>query len=178
MPTSELSNITTIMKEVGRLNPRSVIDCGIGFGKYGALCREYLDIAHRRITPEQWAITIDGIEAFEPYRNPVWGAYSRIDVGEFQYQNLNNYDLALVIDSLEHLPEEEGAKFLQYLLRHCKNMIVSCPDGDYPQGAVNGNEYERHRARWSYQKFAEVVKRPVKILHQEVCIVVSIRGDL
>jgi hypothetical protein len=43
MPTSHPSQLNEILEVVLKTRPRSVIDVGVGFGKYGVLCREYLE---------------------------------------------------------------------------------------------------------------------------------------
>ena len=58
------------MTIINALQPRSILDVGCGFGKYGMLLREYLDVWHERYDKERWQVRIVGIEAFEQYRNP------------------------------------------------------------------------------------------------------------
>jgi hypothetical protein len=173
MPTSELSNIYPIVAKAARLQPKRILDLGIGFGKYGVLLREYLDVAEFRIRPEQWKLTIDGVEAFENYRTGVWDIYDEVHIEDFTktYQTYKDYDLVLLIDSLEHIERPLGDTILDTLLTNNRNVIVSCPDGDYPQGAVNGNEFETHRARWTPEDFTI---RGGTILHKQVCCVAHI----
>ena len=52
MPTSDMHNIVPILTIMQHLQPRSVLDIGCGFGKYGVLLREYLDIWHERLEPK------------------------------------------------------------------------------------------------------------------------------
>jgi hypothetical protein len=44
MPTSHKYQIKEIMELMVLINPKKILDLGIGFGKYGYLAREYLDI--------------------------------------------------------------------------------------------------------------------------------------
>jgi 16S rRNA G1207 methylase RsmC len=44
MPTSNYEAISKILGEILVLDPRSVLDVGPGKGKYGVLCREYLNL--------------------------------------------------------------------------------------------------------------------------------------
>ena len=96
------------------LKPLKVLDVGTGFGKYGALCREYLDLWDGRQKYE-FATQIDGVEVFKEYITPLH---------HFVYNNIYNdniiavirklemgYDLVLLLDVLEHFDKEEG-KFL------------------------------------------------------------------
>ncbi len=69
MPTSDLHNIAPVISVMSRLNPRSVLDIGCGFGKYGVLLREYLDVAHGRVDRETWEVRLEAIDAFAGYQN-------------------------------------------------------------------------------------------------------------
>ena len=44
MPTSLYTQITKILDAIVHTNPQSVLAIGTGFGKYGLLCREYLEL--------------------------------------------------------------------------------------------------------------------------------------
>ena len=176
MPTSDIANVPPVIKEAVRLRPRSVLDLGVGFGKYGVLLREKLDIEPGRVKPEHWSVTIDGVEAFERYRNPIYGfVYNRLAFEDFSQDpdKYRAYDLVLLIDSLEHLDKQVGRRVLGRLRSNNRHLIVSCPNFDCPQGAVNGNEYERHRARWYPREF---VAFGGTILHEGLCCVASVPG--
>jgi hypothetical protein len=43
MPTSYYVQISTTIQIIQDINPKSVLDVGAGFGKYGVLCRKMLD---------------------------------------------------------------------------------------------------------------------------------------
>jgi hypothetical protein len=177
MPVSDQTNITPIMLEVARCRPKSILDLGIGFGKYGVLCREMLDIEPYNLSQESWQTNIIGVEGFEKYRNPCWQLYSSVMVHDFtqNYESYKGFDLVLMIDSLEHVEKGVGSKILDTLLMNNKRVIVSCPTGKcyVEQGAVHGNEFERHRAHWTPDDFDI---RAGKVLHNGVCIVSSLKG--
>ena len=44
MPTSHSGQINTIVDLIISINPKKILDVGIGHGKYGFLTREYLDV--------------------------------------------------------------------------------------------------------------------------------------
>ena len=171
MPVSEMANIPAIMREVEIVKPRRIIDLGCGFGKYGVLCREVLEAVNGRCSPDKWLVTIDGVEAFGAYKNPCWDVYSNVIIADFTKlppTHFASYDLALVIDSLEHLEKEVGKEFLAMLRGQCEKVIVSVPDGVHPQGAVFGNEYERHRGQWTR---LDLEKLGGKVVHHATCVV-------
>lgn len=177
MPTSDCTNISPIITALHWINPKSVLDLGIGYGKYGVLVREYLDIAKFRIKPKDWQINIIGVEGFEEYTNPCWEAYSTVLVEDFTESytdgHYKGFDLVLMIDSLEHVDKGTGEKIFEFLRANNKWVIVSCPDGDYPQGSVNGNELETHKAVWTKE---DLSIRGGHILHHGICTVALFKG--
>ena len=44
MPSSQYYHISKIMEMIISLDRKSVLDIGSGFGKFGVLCREYLEL--------------------------------------------------------------------------------------------------------------------------------------
>ena len=72
MPLSDVWHIPAVMHFVRAAAPTRVLDVGIGMGNFGLLVRQYGDIGNERLSREQWKLRIDGIELFEPYRNPAW----------------------------------------------------------------------------------------------------------
>lgn len=176
MPVSDLSHVPVVMSEVMRLNPGRVYDVGVGFGKYGVLCREVLDATYGRCRPNDWGVVINGVEGFVKYRNPCWELYDDVlhgvDIASI-YDTIIGYDLVLFMDVMEHFPKEVGQTILQTLVQNNKQVIVSVPIGDCPQGAVFGNEYEVHRA--SYQPKDFNMYNGI-VLHRGTCFVMSIKG--
>lgn len=169
--------------EAWRLQPKTVLDLGIGFGKYGPLLREVLDAMHGRCAPGLWKAHIYGVEAHGAYRNPAWECYD--DVGEQNFYATRidhtggnwqaNWDLVLMIDSLEHLEPETGRRFLDELVKNNKHVIISVPVVPMPQGAMYGNEYETHRTHHDGSEFERF--NPVT-LYKGMTQVFSIKGKL
>jgi SAM-dependent methyltransferase len=157
MPTSFPENISRIITLIMEIKPFSILDVGSGFGKYGYLCREYLDVVQGRFQKEDWKVRIDGIEGFPPYLSDLQRfIYNRLIEGDI-FANLavfkdQSYDLALAIDVLEHFEKEKGLQFLQECQRVARVVLVSVPVG-YPQGALFGNPLEAHRAEWTKKDF-------------------------
>ena len=157
MPTSHPSNIEPVIELLTDLHPRRVLEVGIGHGKYGVLLREYLEINFDRLQRSQWKVELIGIEAFEDYHNPLWEyAYDRViveDVRRVDFAGLGRFDCCLLLDVIEHFEHKEGRSLLERLLKSCECVIVSTPLEFHAQGAVLGNEYERHRSLWRRQDY-------------------------
>lgn len=175
MPISSWQAISDITAEIVRLSPKRVLDLGVGFGMYGAICRNYLDGMHGRCAPCAWEVNIDGVEAHSGYRNACWWAYDHVFVQDFLAYASRGYDLVLMIDSLEHLEPEVGRRFLARLVEVNSQVIVSVPNGPMEQGAAHGNEYERHL--WTFNGTEEFTPYNFKLIHQSLCTVVSIEGN-
>ncbi len=182
MPISNWDQIPAIMNEVYRLQPKTVLDLGIGFGKYGPLLREVLDGMHGRCQASQWLHIINGEEAHRRYQNPAWDCYDEVLLRDFSKPHeaedpwgLWDHDLVLMIDSLEHLEPERGRAMLDELVAHNKHVIISVPVVPMPQGAVYGNEFETHRTHHDGTEFERF--NPV-VLYQGMTRVFSIKGKL
>jgi SAM-dependent methyltransferase len=151
MPTSHFNQISPIVEIMFRLRPTSVLDVGVGYGKYGILAREYLEFGVDYKPFEERRIRIDGIEAFPEYiADGQRFFYDDIHIGNVLeiLPGLPMYDLILLVDVLEHFTREEGIRLLTLCSQKAKHVIVSTPLDIGVQGAVFGNEFERHRYQW------------------------------
>jgi hypothetical protein len=149
MPSSTPRAIEQVLQLIIQENPTSVLDLGIGYGKYGHLCREYLEmIYHQAYRAEDWKIKLDGVEAFAPYiQTHQQAIYNRIFIRDLDtpesilWLSQTNYDLYLALDIFEHLTHW---KEVFRSIPQDSAIIALSPLGVSPQGAVFGNEYERH----------------------------------
>lgn len=159
MPTSWMETIPDIIEQVNLLNPDSILDIGIGFGKYGLLLREKLEIPEKRYSKKDWRIRIDGIEAFRNYQNPIHDyVYNNVyyDAVENCLDQLPFYDVVLLVDVLEHFEKETGKEFIRKVLGHTKKaLIVSTPLYPAEQREYLSNRFEEHKSRWMQVDFAE-----------------------
>jgi SAM-dependent methyltransferase len=134
------------------LKPNSILDIGAGFGKYGVLCREYLELWDGREMYDEFTRRIDAVEAFEEYITPVHKfVYNKVYVEDVFniIDNLElNYDLVLLIDVLEHFDKEKGALLVRKILTGNGGIIISTPKKFINQINAFANEYEMHRSQW------------------------------
>ncbi len=158
MPSSPLTTIPGIMKAISKIKPKSVLDLGIGFGKFGFLIREYFDL---RPGPkkgyDKWSMKIDGIEIFKDYITPVQEyIYDDIYIGEtVEIISASNmyYDLVIGIDILEHYRKKDGIYFINTLKSITDNIIISTPYIYFEQPPLFGNRYEEHFSGWDFYDF-------------------------
>jgi 2-polyprenyl-3-methyl-5-hydroxy-6-metoxy-1,4-benzoquinol methylase len=134
------------------LNPNSILDIGAGFGKYGVLCREYLELWDGREIYDKFTRRIDAVEAFEEYITPIHRfVYNNVYVDNVLkiIDNLKlNYDLVLLIDVLEHFDKEKGSLLVRKILAGNRGIIISTPKKFINQIDAFGNEFEIHRSQW------------------------------
>ena len=168
MPTSDLHNINPVLTVITNLNPKRMLDIGCGFGKYGMLLREYLDVWHERLRKEEWITTIVGIEAFDGYQNPIHDyAYSKVHLGEAQsvLPTLGEFDLILIADVIEHLEQLQARELVRECFKHSPVVVISTPADFCPQTELCDNSYEVHRSLWTQKDFpAEVKVRTIRVV--------------
>jgi hypothetical protein len=166
MPSSNAENIPLVLHFAWRLAPQSVLDCGAGFGKYGVLFREYLELqaangAGRTDTtldlPKR-QVRIDAVEGFGAYINGVHRAvYDNVfveTIEEFVKKDWS-YDFIYLGDVLEHLEKDEAQQsILPSLISRARfGVLIVVPFEVEAQEAVFGNQLEIHRSRWTKQDF-------------------------
>lgn len=97
----------------------------------------------------------DGIEAFAPYvetskldpDNEGCRFYLG-DMREFESIIDRSYDVALFVDSLEHLVKEDGIDLLLRCQGPFKKIAVMVPVGPLNNEPCDGNELQRHLSTW------------------------------
>lgn len=166
MPFSNAEQISPILTEIARLNPRSILDVGCGLGLYGMLCRIHLDLYHdpefyRKLDGSQpWITRIDGIEGCENYIPfiPHW-AYDHIHTGNaldvVPALADGQYDLILILAMIEHLDRDDGIQLITQLKRVGRAIILSVPK-NWQEQRIEGYPLETHRSHWTEQDLRDV----------------------
>jgi len=155
MPTSDHRQIISVLDHVLAISPKTILEIGIGFGKWGVLCREYLDIWNGRYEKETWATKLYGIEIFEKYHNPIWDyVYDEIIIGDVleNIEKFSNVDLIIMADVIEHLEKESGLKLIEKCVNVAKKVLITTPKeffiNDYTR-----NIFEKHQSHWKISDF-------------------------
>jgi predicted TPR repeat methyltransferase len=168
MSSSTLDALEAALQIVIDLNPKSILDMGVGFGKWGFLCREYLETGRNQVyARKDWKCRIDGIEGFKPYLEDHQRAiYDNLYVRDLDtsedWLSASHYNLYLAMDVLEHLHNWEGVLNAIPTESH---IIAAVPHGVCAQGPVFGNKREAHvvtffrRDLEPYFDSVEIVKR-------------------
>ena len=149
------------MDLITMLDPRSVLDVGTGFGKYGILCREYLELWDGRQEYSNFKRRIDGVEAYGPYITELHKyAYDNVyvdDVRDLVDKLDFRYDLVLLIDVLEHFKKGEGELLLEKLLARNLGILISTPKNPSEQKNAFGNDYEIHKSTWTRKDISNLL---------------------
>jgi hypothetical protein len=161
MPTSAPYAIPVIVHAVRQLRPRSILDVGTGFGKYGVLFREYTDIWDAKeagqLQPKAWRTRIDGIEACTSYLSQLHAfVYDQIHVGDALevIDRLGQYDLIFLGDVLEHFEKVAGRRLVRKLYEHAdKCVLLTYPRQAKPRDGLLDNPAEAHRSVWDRHDF-------------------------
>jgi hypothetical protein len=187
MPSSRPNTIPTVIHLLHQLTPKSILDVGVGFGKWGHLFREYTDIRQAEKNPSRyerknWQVKIDGIEGHAAYVTEMHRyLYSEIhlgDAGEL-IKKLPRYDLIFMGDVIEHLEKKAGFQLLQdAVARANKAVIVTTPRYETGQADLCGNQLERHRSLWTLRDFRCFDRATVKMVDRGTLLVVILKPGI
>ena len=155
MPSSTHVHVSKMIDWITRVQPASVLDIGVGFGKWGFLAREYTDINEHRYKKEDWKARIDGVEAFPEYATPSYEyIYNKVHYGDLRetLPTLDNYDLIIIGDVIEHFPKEVGRDLLRQMRQKSQYVLLSSPTVFFTQ-EMFGNDFEQHHSLWTVDDF-------------------------
>jgi len=154
MPLSIWLGMEDALQAIVGRRPSAVLDAGIGFGLWGALLRQYLDVWCGRIQPAQWTTRIDGIEIDEQRVQPhARQLYTDVFIGDIREvvprrASEQPYDVILFGDVIEHLPKDDGRALLDTAAGLAEQLVVvriPLGDGWRREGR---EEPDHHRSQW------------------------------
>jgi len=123
-------------------------------------CESVLDLGCGPSSPLQFCKNIKrstGVEAFGPYleetkKKKIHSDYveSRIEAVDFPEKS---FDAVVMIEVLEHLPEETGLEMIRKTEKWAKKKIIlSTPNGFLPQDTYDENVFQKHLSGWTAAK--------------------------
>lgn len=180
MPSSRPNTIPYVVHLVNYLQPESILDVSVGFGKWGYLFREYTDIVNSERNPGRyakkgWQVRIEGIEAFKDYLHEGHRfIYDKIHIGNAIdiLPTLGRYDIIFFGDIIEHFPLQTGKKLLKTAMRQCnKCVILTTPKYDTAQIDLCNNLLERHRSVWGRKDFRALGKCSIALADKGTYVV-------
>jgi hypothetical protein len=160
MPSSDLNYVVDVLAAVAAAEPQSILEIGPGFGKYGVLLREMLDLkpgTEGGYAP--FSRTIDAIEVERRYLTPIHQyIYNEVHIGDAAavIRTLGRkYDLVLMVDVIEHFEKLAAFELLVEALKIAPNVVIATPYGYYPQGEEFDNPREAHLSGWFPSEFRD-----------------------
>ncbi|MEO8961718.1 MAG: hypothetical protein ABI325_07550 [Ginsengibacter sp.] len=164
MASSFSVQISAIVHILKKLTPKTVLDIGKGFGKYGFLIHEYIGIdKQKKLNPSlsmarQSHVKIDAIEVDEDLMLPHLSQfYNEIFFGDVFsiYKNIGNYELILMVDVIEHLDKEKAIELLKYFISKNSKILVATPIHFFQQKLYE-SEFEHHVSHWTPGDFKQL----------------------
>lgn len=159
MASSEKVFDQHVQQVVSAIQPRIIMDVGVGAGKIGSLCRSVCPHAQ-----------IYGFEVFQPYLETYkanhQAFYNQIDCVDFRDWVRSNSDwqadLIVFADVLEHFFYSEVHDVIQFCLYRVKYLLAIWPT-EYPQNIEQGNQEQAHRSNFMLN---DLVRYPVQLYHR------------
>ncbi|MCW3090880.1 MAG: uncharacterized protein JWP81_1949 [Ferruginibacter sp.] len=164
MASSFINQIPAIIHLVQKLQPKTILDIGKGFGKYGFLVHEYVGIDNtKKVDPaktlkEQSNLLIDAIEIDADLMLPhLQQIYNKVYLGDVLkiYEEMVKYEMVLMIDIIEHINKGQALQLLRYLIQQGSTIIIATPIRYFKQELYE-SEFERHISHWSEQDFKKL----------------------
>lgn len=153
MPIGCYSLVPTIADQLSKRGVSSVLDLGIGMGLYGSVVRQWCDLGV--MVNGKWRTRLVGVEGWSGYRNPLWEIYDYVfecSIEEAIGGLTDQWDAILLMDVLEHFEKPAGEHLITAIRRRLRpdgRFYIGTPAVWMEQGAVYGNEFERHRSLWT-----------------------------
>lgn len=160
MGTSNWQNISYNIELVRKLNPKSILDVGVGFGRWGILFREFLEIWEHGKYDGKWDRIIDGVEIFpdyiKDYHKYFYSNIYNFDALEFLRKTDKHYDLINFGDVIEHLDKKHGEELIELALIKADYVLLNIPIGKHwAQEGTKDNPHEAHKSVWYNNDFTK-----------------------
>lgn len=160
MGTSNWQQIPFCIDVLMRAEPKRVLDIGVGFGRWGMIVREFCDVWYTRIFKDQWAVQLEGIEAFPrsitDYHQSFYNKIHIGDAADILPTLPGPWSVIIFGDVLEHFTKEKAHELLNIALDRSEYVLVNIPIGEeFEQGEAYGNSYERHLSSWEREDFLD-----------------------
>ena len=146
MGTSECWQIPWVLEAIAREQPKSILDAGAGWGKFGVLAREAATVER-----------VDGIDIGAPRIAAAYDHFYEGDLRELDRllpSDAPVYDLALFIEAIEHFEKADAWTFLDRLTKRARKVLITTPWG-FRRQEIPGLPFETHRSGWYPWEFRE-----------------------
>ena len=164
MASSYANQIPVVLYVMQKLMPKRILDIGKGFGKYGFLIHEYVGIDYTtKPNPavslaNQSTIRIDAVDINEDYSFPhLDQMYDKVIIRNVldDYSDLNQYDVILMCDVIEHLEKGRAIGLLKHFIGLGATMVIATPR-DFFEQELFESEAENHVSHWTVRDFKQI----------------------
>jgi hypothetical protein len=171
--TSNWQNISYVVELIRAINPTRILDFGIGFGRWGILCREFLEVWDEGNYTGKWSRQIDGVEVFPDYIKSYHSYFYDNIYKEEGYEWIknckDNYNLIIFGDVLEHFEKSIALEIINLSLAKSDYILINIPLGlHWEQSDINGNKYEEHKSVWHIKDIKNYKNRTFKVFKDYV----------
>lgn len=147
MPSSYVTSVEPIVSTLIAQKTRTVLDIGPGWSKYGLMCREY---CHKL----RYIDAVEVPEGRKPIQDCIYDRVIEADIRTFPEDvERRDYQIALMIDVIEHMTLDQGKDVLTWLIRQNMKVLVSTPKVFIEQHDPN-NPHEEHLSLWTWEDLA------------------------
>jgi SAM-dependent methyltransferase len=127
-------------------------------------CVTVLDLGCGPSSPLQYCKNIKhsiGVETFHPSieeskKRKIHNEYMEKSVEDVDFPE-KSFDAVIMIEVLEHLPEDTGYAMLKKAEKWAKKkVIISTPNGFLPQNIYDSNPFQKHLSGWDIKKMEKM----------------------
>ncbi|NOS85458.1 MAG: class I SAM-dependent methyltransferase [Ignavibacteria bacterium] len=170
MGTSNWQNISYNIELIRKLDPGSILDVGVGFGRWGFLFREFLEIWDNNRYGGQWDRVIDGIEIYpgyiKDYHKYFYNDIFLVNALQYLEETEKIYGLINFGDVIEHFTKDEGVKLIELALKKGKYVLINIPIGkNWQQEGTEENPFEEHKSVWHNNDFTKYRYHKIKTFY-------------
>ncbi len=124
-------------------------------------CESVLDLGCGPSSPLQYCSNIKysvGVECFKSYfdetkKKHIHSKYLNTNIFDLDFAE-NEFDAVIMIEVIEHLQRDLGEKIINKIEKWAKKkVIITTPNGFFPMGSVDGNDFQRHLSSWNVLDF-------------------------
>lgn len=145
MPSSFADSYPAIVHLLVQAQPKRVVDIGPGWGKYGLACREYL--------PNLESLrAVEVAQGRKSTQDAIYDLVYTDDARHLTREFWHRFDLALLVDVIEHMSKAEGHALLRDLTDAGAQVLVATPKVFFEQHDDH-NPFEEHVSLWVWSEF-------------------------
>lgn len=127
MPADWYNLVNSIIDSIRRANPASILEIGVGLGKYGVAIRHALDDPRGRQQSGNWRLRLDGVElssGAQPSQHKYIYDNGYDSEALKSTDDLPRYDVVFLGDALCYFDKRQGRKLVERLLKKTNTVLI------------------------------------------------------